>query len=93
MVILIQLLLLICFSYIYYKNINNEEKKISAPMHMLICNFVISPTPQMLVYFLANPIYCSKQQRSISECANVHADPYLCYKPNSTDVQACLFLS
>ena len=54
-----------------------KKKKISARMHMLIRNFVISPTSQMLVYFLANPIYCSKQQRSISECANVHADPSL----------------
>ena len=28
-----------------------------------------------IVYFLAKSIYCSKQQRSISQSPNVHADP------------------
>ena len=76
---------------------NNKGPYQSAQMRMLIrtCIFVISPTPQMrwLVCFLAKPIDCSKRQRSISQCANAHADPYLCYQLSHTDVQACLFLS
>ena len=37
------------------------------------------PKPQMcrIVYSLAKFIYCSKQERSISQCTNVHADPSL----------------
>ena len=58
---------------------------------MLVRNFLISPTLQMLVYFLAKPIHCSKQQRSISQCTN--ADLYFRYQPNSTDAQALHFLS
>ena len=45
-----------------------------------------------IVYFLAKSIYCSKQQRSISKCANAHIDPYLCYQPNPIHTQALLFL-
>ena len=45
-----------------------------------------------IVYFLAKSIYCSKQQSSISKCANAHIDPYLCYQPNPIHAQALQFL-
>ena len=68
---------------------NNKGLYHSARMCMLI-HLCYQPKPQMcrivyslaelmcrIVYSLAKFIYCSKQQRSISQCANVHADPSL----------------
>ena len=63
---------------------NNKGPYHSARMHRLIHIFVISPNHRctgLSVSKLNLFTVHSKQQRSISQCANAHANPYLCYLP------------